>query len=100
MATFYLGALDGRPKALVAGLTPLWWQPDIISPGHFAAHVQRPLLLLMGRSDSFYKKDETDNVFQAIKSPKELVWYDVGHKLPDAYAAAAAAWFRKYLPQN
>lgn len=98
MVTFYLGAVEPRVRAGVAGLTPLKFIADVLSPQMYASHVRMPLLLLMGRTDSWYTQQQVDEVFGVLgSSAKELVWYETGHRVPEAYAGAAVAWFRKYL---
>lgn len=97
-AMFYLGAFEPRIKVGVAGLTAITRMPEMFWPGHYAAHVTEPMLLLMGRTDAYYTQAQAERVFELIASrDKQLVWYDVGHRLPEAYAAAATAWFRRYL---
>lgn len=97
MAAFYLAAVEPRIKAIVAGLTPLWWRPDVISPAHFAADARVPVLMLMGRTDPLYTEQQVANVYAQIPGDKELVWYPVGHRLPELYAGTSVAWFRKHL---
>ncbi len=98
MTTFYLGAFEPRVRAGVAGLTPAQRIPDLLWPGHYAAHVRMPLLMLMGRTDAFYTQQQVAAIFASLGSKeKQLQWYDVGHRLPEAYAGAAVAWFRQFL---
>jgi dienelactone hydrolase len=96
MITFYLGAIEPRLKAGVAGLTPAQI-PAMLWPGHVAGHERIPLLMLMGRSDGFYTQPQAQRIFDLIPTQKELVWYDVGHRLPEQYAGAAVAWYRRFL---
>lgn len=98
MVTFVLGAVEPRIKAGAAGLTPLWRFGPVTSAATYASHVEMPLLMLMGRTDSYYAAADVDQVYGLLRSDvKHLVWYDVGHRLPEAYAGEMAAWFRKHL---
>jgi dienelactone hydrolase len=98
MMTFILGAVEPRIKAGVAGLTPLWRFGPVTSAATYASHVEIPMLLLMGRTDSYYTPDDVAQVYALLGSrAKHLVWYDVGHRLPEAYAGASAEWFRNHL---
>lgn len=98
MEVFYLSAIDPRVRAGVAGLTPMQKVHDVLLPAHYAAHVRIPLLMLMGRTDGWYTRELAEKVFGMVGSnDKRLVWYDVGHRLPEDYAGAAVAWFRQYL---
>ena len=97
MITFYLGALEPRLKAGIAGLTPAQLIPAMLWPGHFAGRERIPLLMLMGRTDAFYTQPQAEQIFTLIPTQKDIVWYDVGHRLPEQYAGAAATWFRRFL---
>ena len=99
MTAFYLGTVDTRLKAAVTGLTPLWRGGDVTSPANYASRVQMPMLMLMGRQDSYYTTEHVDQVYGLLGSKsKHVIWYDVGHRLPEVYASDAADWFRRYLP--
>jgi len=98
MEAFILSALEPRVRVAVAGLTPQHKIPDILLPLNYAPRVKIPLLMMAGRLDTWYTQDEVEQVLAAVSSnDKRLVWYDVGHRLPEEYAGAAVAWFRKYL---
>jgi dienelactone hydrolase len=100
MMTFVLSALEPRVKAAVAGLTPLHNIPDALLPYNYAASIRIPFLMLAGRTDSWYTQAEADRALGMLGSAaKELTWYEVGHRLPDDYAGAAARWFRTHLPR-
>jgi dienelactone hydrolase len=98
MTAFYLGTVETRLKAAVTGLTPLWRGGDVTSAANYAPHVRMPMLMLMGRQDSYYTAQHVDDVYRSLGSKsKHLIWYDVGHRLPEDYASAAADWFRRHL---
>ena len=57
-----------------------------------ARALERPLLLLHGRSDRTILPEQAQRLFDAAAQPKEMRWYDSGHVLPAAAADDAAAW--------
>ena len=71
----------------------------MISPFNFARGVgNRPFLVLMGQSDAYYSACEAALLMEMIEGdPKELNWYDSGHRLPEEYIAKARQWFEQYL---
>lgn len=110
---FLLTGVEPRVKVSVACVTPnlkrgleLIYEikhpvdeMDILDPGHFARLVaNRPFLMLMGCSDRFYSFEEANHLYTMIaSSTKELVFYNSGHFLPEAYVSKARDWFRKYF---
>jgi dienelactone hydrolase len=98
MMTFALTAVDSRIKVAVAGLTPLKNIPDVLMPPLYAPLVRVPMLMLAGRTDAWYSAEQVDAAFRSIASKdKKLVWYDVGHRVPEAYAGEATRWFQHVL---
>ena len=98
MMTFVLSAVDPRVHAAVAGLAPQHKIPDTLLPANYASHITIPFLMLMGTKDSWYTKSEAESTEAELQSQqKQLVWYETGHRMPEEYAGAAVAWFRKYL---
>jgi len=101
--TFALNACEPRVKTSVACVTPLnIWEPRemaVTSPFNFARGIgKRPFLMLMGQSDAFYSAAEVKLLMELIEgNPKELSWYDSGHRLPQEYIAKALQWFERYL---
>ena len=52
----------------------------------------------MGQSDAYYSACEAALLMEMIEGdPKELNWYDSGHRLPEEYIAKARQWFEQYL---
>jgi dienelactone hydrolase len=99
MMTFVLAAIEPRVKVAVAGLTPMQNIPDVLLPSNYASRVRVPILMLAGTQDAWYTHDQAEKVFATIASKeKQIVWYDVGHRVPEEYAGAAANWFRHHLP--
>ncbi|HEX6559716.1 MAG TPA: dienelactone hydrolase family protein [Longimicrobiales bacterium] len=98
MVTFYLAAIESRVRVAVAGLTPQQNIPAVLLPLHYAPHVAVPFLLLAGTKDGWYTPEQVQKVSGLMASQhKQVVWYDVGHRLPEEYAGATVAWFREYL---
>ena len=98
MVTFALAASDSRVRAAVAGLTPLQKIPEVLMPPSYASRIHVPMLVLAGTTDGWYTREQVDRAFAAIAtSDKQLVWYEVGHRVPEAYAAEASRWFRRVL---
>ena len=98
MMTFALAAIDRRVKGAVAGLTPLHRIPEVLMPPLYAPLVRTPFLMLAGRTDSWYTREEVDAAFGAVAATdKKLVWYDVGHRVPEQYAAEATRFFVRVL---
>jgi dienelactone hydrolase len=103
MITFALNACEPRVRASVAGVTPLnIWGPRelaVVSPFTFARGVgKRPFLMLMGRTDPSYSAAEAELLLEMIEGrPKQLLFYDSGHRLPEEYVARARQWFEDHL---
>ncbi|MEO9036428.1 MAG: dienelactone hydrolase family protein, partial [Gemmatimonadaceae bacterium] len=98
MMTFVLSALDPRVRAAVAGLTPMQNIPDALMPTNYAPRIQIPILMLAGTQDTWYTRDQAEKAFGMIGSKeKQIIWYDVGHRVPEDYAGAATNWFRRHL---
>ena len=98
---FILTAVEGRVKATVLCVTPpipsLVTYPVVLA--NFARGFgNRPLLLLMGRSDHTYTVEEAQRFYELIQdSSKELVLYNSGHNLSMDYIPKAVTWFQKHL---
>jgi dienelactone hydrolase len=57
----------------------------------------RPLLMLHGRADRTVRPEQAQRLFDAAGEPKELIWYDSGHRLPPEAADLAARWLMRRL---
>jgi dienelactone hydrolase len=98
MMTFVLTATDKRIKAAVAGLTPQQRIPDVLLPLVYAPRIQVPMLMLAGTNDAWYTRSQVDATLAAIGTrDKKLVWYEGGHRVPEAYAGEATRWFARVL---
>ena len=59
----------------------------------------RPLLMVHGRRDNTILPAQATRLFEAAGEPKEIQWWDAGHRLPDAAVLRAAAWLDHQLRQ-
>ena len=57
----------------------------------------RPLLMVHGRRDNTILPAQASRLFEAASEPKEIQWWDAGHRLPDAAVLRAAAWLEHRL---
>ena len=57
----------------------------------------RPLLMVHGRRDGTILPEQANRLFEAASEPKEIQWWDAGHRLPDAAVMRAAAWLDRQL---
>jgi fermentation-respiration switch protein FrsA (DUF1100 family) len=60
----------------------------------------RPLLMVHGRRDNTILPAHAMRLFDAANEPKEIQWWDAGHRLPDAAVLQAAAWLERQLRQR
>jgi dienelactone hydrolase len=60
----------------------------------------RPLLMVHGRHDRTILPDQAERLFAAAGEPKEIVWYDGGHWLPDGAVRRAAEWVARTLGER
>jgi dienelactone hydrolase len=81
------GTVDFPPMmAMVPQFAAL--QPQLAIP-HFAG---RPLLMLNGTQDHVITREMTERLYAAAPEPKQQVWYESGHLLPDAAYDQCAKW--------
>jgi fermentation-respiration switch protein FrsA (DUF1100 family) len=81
------GTVDFPPvMAMVPQFAAL--QPQLAIP-HFAG---RPLLMLNGTQDHVITREMTERLYAAAPDPKEQVWYESGHLLPDKAYERCAGW--------
>jgi uncharacterized protein len=57
----------------------------------------RPLLIVHGRHDRTARPDQAQRLYDAAGEPREIRWWDAGHRLPDAAIGDAAAWLDERL---
>jgi dienelactone hydrolase len=81
------GTVDFPPVfAMVPQIAAL--QPQL-AIAHFAG---RPLLMLNATADHVITKEMADRLYMAAPDPKEQIWYDSGHRLPDTAYQRCADW--------
>ncbi len=56
-----------------------------------------PLLMVHGRGDRTVTPEQARRLFDAAREPKEIRWWDAGHRLPAAAIGGAAAWLAEQL---
>jgi dienelactone hydrolase len=57
----------------------------------------RPLLMVHGRHDRTVTPDQAERLFAAAGEPKELRWYEAGHRLPASASDDVADWLAARL---
>ena len=98
MALLVGGAHDIPPAALL--LPQIAASDPRLAIAHFAG---RPLLMVAAKQDHVVTPDMSQRLYAAASEPKEMVWYDSGHRLvPEAFQAVAdwvAAAVREPAPK-
>ncbi len=98
--TYLLTGVEPRVKAVVAVAAPAEeskWSP--IAPQNFLHGIaERPLLAIMGRTDTMCPEPHARALHSLVESPiKDQVFFDAGHKLPPDYVPHAVGWMKKHL---
>jgi dienelactone hydrolase len=98
--TFLLTGVEPRIKTAVAVAAPAEsykWSP--IAPQNFVKAIgQRPLMTIMGRTDTMCSVEHAQALQSLVPSQiKDQVFFDSGHRLPSDYVTQAVAWFKKHL---
>jgi dienelactone hydrolase len=98
--TFLLTGVEPRIKAAVAVAAPAEsykWSP--IAPQNFVKAIgQRPLMTIMGRTDSMCSVEHAQALQSLVPSTiKEQLFFDADHRLPSDYVSHAVGWFQKHL---
>lgn len=57
----------------------------------------RPLLMVHGTRDRTVLPEQAERLFAAAGEPKQLRWWDAGHRLPAAAVEGAADWLAAHL---
>jgi hypothetical protein len=57
----------------------------------------RPLLMLNGKEDRIVPAEGAEALYEAAKEPKEILWYDSGHILPDEATDDCVQWIADRL---
>ncbi|MCP4640929.1 MAG: alpha/beta fold hydrolase [bacterium] len=99
--TMLLLSIDDRIKMGVACVSP-WlneaWTP--VEPADYTWGLgDKPLLMLMGREDTFYTEARAEASRKAYLNPDttKVIWYDRDHKLTPVYVPDALAWVKEHL---
>jgi dienelactone hydrolase len=99
--TMLLLAIEPRFKMGVACVPPFYnasWKPA--EPVDYTWGIgDKPLLMLMGRTDGFYTEAEIEASRKAYLNPEttKTIWYDRDHKLTPIYVPDALAWVKEHL---
>lgn len=56
-----------------------------------------PLLLQFGRSDPHVPDERAQEFFRAAAEPKQIAWYEAGHRLDEAATHERNAWLTQRL---
>jgi fermentation-respiration switch protein FrsA (DUF1100 family) len=57
----------------------------------------RPLLMVHGRHDAIVTPLQAQRLYDAARAPKDIRWWDAGHRLPQPAIDDAAEWMRTTL---
>lgn len=60
----------------------------------------RPLLMVHGRHDETVRPAQAERLFAAAEKPKELRWFDAGHRLPPSAIDDVADWMAARLVET
>ena len=99
--TMLLLAIEDRIKMGVACVPPWFnaaWKP--VEPVDYTWGIgHKPLLMLMGREDSFYTEAHIEASRKAYLNlnTTRTIWYDRGHELSAIYIPDALAWVKAHL---
>jgi len=99
--SFLVTGMDDRIKVAVPCVGPPTY-PVMSYPTyliHYAARFNdRPVLMLMAKSDPTYTVEAAEHLFKNINSKtKDIIWFESGHSLPPEWSTEAVKWFKKYL---
>jgi fermentation-respiration switch protein FrsA (DUF1100 family) len=56
-----------------------------------------PLLMVHGKRDRTVTPEQARRLFEAAREPKEIRWWDAGHRLPAEAIGEAAGWLEKQM---
>ena len=94
----YLGA-DPRPRAAALALGGGGFGASLADPcRHVARFAPRPLLFVNATRDEMVPRAATEALYQAAADPKEIQWFDAGHRdLPGRAFKAMWAFLQRHL---
>ncbi len=88
-------AVMPRASRLPRRLRTLAWP---IAPSLFASHLApRPVLMLNGREDDVVLPAHAQLLWDNLGEPREIRWYDCGHRLPDDAGQFAVEWLHQQV---
>ncbi|WP_242206521.1 alpha/beta hydrolase [Aestuariivivens insulae] len=97
LITFEITSTDSRIKTAVAGLTPIWKNPEYQpwAPYTYAGHIKcNSFLMFMGNKDPVYTMEDAHQLFDLIPlTEKDFVEYSVKHEPPKEYVKMVTDWF-------
>jgi uncharacterized protein len=71
---------------------------ESVSPVNYVGQISpRPVLFLNGEWDSTVPRTAATLLHEAAREPKQIVWADAGHLLPEGIAAQGIEWLRERL---
>jgi len=73
---------------------------DPVSPSLFVSHISpRPVLFINGKWDNKVTRASAELLHHAAREPKEILWADCGHILPEDVARQGVDWLVTRLTQ-
>ena len=92
--------VGGDPvKPLVAAFPVAFrMQVEEVSPSNYVGHISpRPVLMINGSHDTVMNEAAARSLQNAAHTPKEVIWANSGHMLPEAELLQAGRWLLKQL---
>jgi dienelactone hydrolase len=69
-----------------------------VGPAHFAARIApRPVLMMNGRQDETVPPVLAERLYDALRDPKEIRWFDIGHTVTGEIYKQALAFFDEHV---
>lgn len=80
----------GQRRRWLKAMTP-------IEPLRHVARARAPLLFQSGRYDQAVPPADAERYHRAAREPKDIRWYDSGHRLPREAVCDAAVWLAEHI---
>ncbi len=68
-----------------------------LDPIRYLAQARGPVLLQFGKDDPYVPRKTAEALFDAVRQPKKVLWYDAGHGLNAAAIRDRQEWLRAQL---